>query len=589
MTKYLHNRPGSENWQIRLHVPNSLQKQLGKPVITRTTGTSDRKAAEVFAMKFIAEQREMFSMLQTQAENFDTFDLNGQIVQRFYQNFLANRREKRKEIGKDANNYKRWCSDMEAEHQEFIRLANIEDYSRLRPIAEGFVKKRGFPIDPKSEEFDSLLKRMMLAVLDAFDVLLREIGGDLEAKPKSQFIQETISAMQNTPKNGERLEDLFEKYAEEEINEKGRKKANVEQAANAISLFIEWIGPNCDILALTKRDATGFREMLSKIPARRGSIKRLKNSSIPKCIQIAEDEGLALLSARTKNRYISDLSGFFNWKGKRGYGGENIWSSSSFDVSGEQISYPPYTNEQLNRILTSPLYSGFLRDGKEHENGEQFASDWRFWIPLICMFTGARITEIAQMFVDDIFESEGHLAGYIKANTKRGQSTKTKLSARLVVFHPILLAAGLKDYWSKRVAQAKQDGNAQLFPELTAYEKRPELGRKPARWWRDYLTKIGIKNGADGVGSHSFRHRLADEMRKAGYLNAEFGLLVMGHSDGSTTSGYGETIQGTVERLGKMIENAEFRGVDFSNILQAGSNKEGSKIATFESVQDVDG
>ncbi|MEP5376717.1 MAG: tyrosine-type recombinase/integrase, partial [Hyphomicrobiales bacterium] len=402
---------------------------------------------------------------------------------------------------------------------------------------------------------------------DAFEIVRQEIDGKFDGEPQSRFVRETIAADQNQPKPGERLEDYLEKYEAEEVSDRQRKPANVEQAKYAIELFIEWVGAYKNVANLTRRDASSFREVLSKFPARRGSLKQLKAESIPRCIEIAERDDLRLLSVRTKNRYISDLSGFFKWMKKLDYCEENIWIGMSFDTSNAESSYPPFSTDQLNQIMKSPLYSGFLRDGKEHEIGNVLANDWRFWLPLLCMFTGARITEIAQMFVDDIHESEGHLAGYIRKNSERGQSVKTKLSARLVVFHPILLGAGFREYWQLQVKRAAQDGNEQLFPELTTYEKRPELGRKPARWWRTYLTKIGIKSGADGIGSHSFRHRLADEMRLAGYLDAEFGLLVMGHSNRSMTSRYGEVPQGTVKRLADMISKAEFKGVDFSNIL----------------------
>ena len=182
------------------------------------------------------------------------------------------------------------------------------------------------------------------------------------------------------------------------------------------------------------------------------------------------------------------------------------------------------------------------------------------------MFTGARITEIAQLHVDDIEERNSHLIGHLKADADRGQSLKSKQSSRLVVFHSTLLKAGLTEYWRQQAQRSENDGNMQLFPELTT-GKRPELGRKPARWWREYLTKIGVKNGADGIGTHSFRHRLADEMRSAGYTNEEFGRLIMGHSDSSMTARYGDQTQGTVERLHTMIEAAKFKGINFSAII----------------------
>jgi integrase len=569
MTKYLCKRPGSPNWHVRLPVPNALKAKLGKQEITKSTGTSDRKTAETFAMKFVSEQREMFARELAELDSVIPLDPNGKVVELYYQKFLEELKQRKRDHGRTREAYSAWCEEMKRERDEFVRLANIEDYDRIRPIAKKFVKKHGFEIRTTGSTFESLLAKMMMAIVDAFDVLLKQIAGDLDAKPSSDFVRETIAAGELKPANDERLEELLEKYATEEQNDKGRKPGNVDQMKNSVLLFIEWVGRGRNVRTLTKQDSSGFRDVLSALPRGRGKSNRLKTASITQCIEIAEKEGLTKLNPRTKNRYIADLSGFFSWLNKRGHLGENIWNGMSFHVGKNVKSYPPFSTEHLNSILRSPLYVGFLTDGKEHVAGNQRAYDWRFWIPLICMFTGARVTEVAQIYVDDIEERDGHLIGYIMADMGRGQSTKTEKSVRLVVFHPKLLAAGFATYWKQQCRRAGEDGNRQLFPELTAYEKRNELGRKPARWWGAYLQKIGVKKGADGLGTHSFRHRLADEMREAGYLNSEFGHLVMGHADGSMTARYGKVPQGTVERLSDMIESAKFVGVDFHSIVKS--------------------
>lgn len=566
MNKYLHLRPNSDIWQIRLAVPSALKAQLGKAEITKSTGTSDRRVAEVIAMKFVAEKRDMFKLLAEDTNSLTALDLNGKVVELYYEKFVAELRLKRQEAGGSSESYSEWCAKTDRQRKEFVRLANIADYSRIRPRAEKFVKEHGFSIDASSEEFEDLLRRKMTAVLDALDVVLREAHGDLEAQPQSKLVRSTIERSESSAKAGERLTDYLEKYAQEQIKDRGRKPTNVEQQRASIELFIEWTTATKTVSSLTKKDAAAFRDVLSSIPKGRGRSKRLQKATIEHCIKIARHEGLPLLSILTKNRYISQLSGFFSWMYKRGYCDENIWIGMSFEADKQNNQRPPFTNDQLNTILASSLYTGFLKDGKEHIKGNRQTRDWRYWLPLLGMFTGARVTEVAQLYTDDIEVRDGQLLGHLRADVDRGQSVKTKRSARPVVFHPILLRAGFRAYWEQQVRRSEIDGDLQLFPELVA-GKRPELGRRPARWFRDYLTKIGLKSGADGLGFHSFRHRLADEMRAAGYTNEEFGRLILGHSDGSMTARYGDLPQGTVKRLADMISKAEFEGVDFTNIL----------------------
>jgi integrase len=66
---------------------------------------------------------------------------------------------------------------------------------------------------------------------------------------------------------------------------------------------------------------------------------------------------------------------------------------------------------------------------------------------------------------------------------------------------------------------------------------------------------------ADGLGTHSFRHLLADRLRQAGYLNEEI-KVVLGHSQKSVTSGYGKEREGTATRLSEMLSKIDFEEVD---------------------------
>lgn len=93
-----------------------------------------------------------------------------------------------------------------------------------------------------------------------------------------------------------------------------------------------------------------------------------------------------------------------------------------------------------------------------------------------------------------------------------------------------------------------------------------QFGDRPARWFRNYLEDIGMKVPGDGLGAHSFRHAMADELRKADYTDGEIGAKVLGHSNKSVTSGYGVIRQGTAAKLKEIINAAQFEGVDFAPV-----------------------
>ncbi|WP_430414272.1 DUF6538 domain-containing protein [Parasphingorhabdus sp.] len=566
LENYLHKRPNSPNYQVRIAVPSQLHSVLKKREITKSMKTSDRKIAEVTAMQFIAEQKQLFERLSARDESVAPKDLHSQIVETYFDGMLEEfvKRTKAAALA-GAEELQSYHEKLKIQKKEWQRLQLAEDFNRIENYARSFVTKHGFNIEFDSMEFEHLLPSMMETIVAAIDVALKRFEGDFSSSPQSKFVLDTKAMQSQVAKKGERIVDLLPRYIDEQESEYGRKRTSLTQDETVILTFAEWIGEEREIGSISIKDAARFRDDLKKLPKSRGKIKSLSGRPIQECISLAKKQSLPLLSTATKSRYISQLSAFFGWLKKRGICDHNIWLGMTFKVDKSANRRPAYTDDQLNRILASPLFKGFEKDKKEHVAGTVEANDWRKWIPLLCLFTGARVSEIAQLYIDDIEERDGRLIAYLKVDADRGQSIKSGQS-RLVVFHSKLIEAGFKDYWREQQARADIDDNMQLFPDITA-GKRPELGAKPARWWGNYLKKIGIKTPGDGLGTHSFRHRLSDEMRLAGYQNADFGFLVMGHSDGSMTARYGDVPQGTVEHLAEMIENAKFKDVDFSSIL----------------------
>ena len=96
------------------------------------------------------------------------------------------------------------------------------------------------------------------------------------------------------------------------------------------------------------------------------------------------------------------------------------------------------------------------------------------------------------------------------------------------------------------------------------HSKCHEAGTNGAR---KYLAAIGVKTGADGIGAHSFRHTLADRLRSEAELLDNQIAVCLGHSTKSTTGGYGELSQGTVNMLRAYMEAVRFDGVNFDHLL----------------------
>lgn len=288
--------------------------------------------------------------------------------------------------------------------------------------------------------------------------------------------------------------------------------------------------------------------------------------------KLARDRGDRGLSLSTVNKYLSAVSALYVWATREGYAARNPCEGLFYDVEKGKNARPPFDADQLNAILSSPLFVGFERDGKEFKSGTCTADDWRYWIPLIAMFTGARIGEIAQLYVDDVQHVEGHDFLALRNDDGRGQGTKNGQD-RIAPIHSILKKIGLLSFVEERRREL-QGRSGSLFPELIRND-RGQMAT-PSRFWRTYLTRIGVKEGADGFGSHSFRHGLADQLRQAGCLDNEVAVAI-GHKQKTVTSGYGRIRQGSAARLAGMIEGATFDGVDFAGLIERANQRYGPR------------
>ncbi len=126
---------------------------------------------------------------------------------------------------------------------------------------------------------------------------------------------------------------------------------------------------------------------------------------------------------------------------------------------------------------------------------------WQFWIPVIGLYTGARISEPAGMEVKHIFKKSNmdvmHLPG-----------TKTDASPRDIPIHPDLVKMGLVEFANQR----KQDGHQMLFD--VTFSEQNGFGAAPSKWFTDFKRNIGIIH-KDKV-FHSFRHTITDHLNQHG-------------------------------------------------------------------------
>ena len=182
-----------------------------------------------------------------------------------------------------------------------------------------------------------------------------------------------------------------------------------------------------------------------------------------------------------------------------------------------------FTVEELQRIFDSPIYTqGYLPLG-----GGKIAC---FWLPLLALYTGARLEELAQLQVSDVKLAKG-LGHYLSISDLEQQSAQLKnaQSRRNIPLHPVLIACGFLQH-----AQERRIGY--LFPDLKLNPRGKRSGYF-SNWFSGYLRKkVGIADTRKVF--HSFRHTFKDLCRQHGIEEAVHDALT-GHKSPSVSRNYG--------------------------------------------------
>lgn len=555
-------------------VPLVARAKLGKAEFTKTLGVTDRREAEALSYPILADwQAQVRAALSLDAATSVADD--ARLATRMdIAAYLAGRYEVMNRVnggfarvaiveeGSTVANELAKLSQARDELQQMQFVGNVDSYLAF-PQAE--LADQGIIIPDDHKVRREYAKMSVQTLIDSIKCVEAELEGRADVFAPSKFIV-TAKADASSPASAETVMIMFERYAAQRTMQRNKRADSIEQDRIVVQRFANFVGSKKAIAMIAKRDVREWRDTLAVLPRNYTNTNAYKGMTMKEAAAKAVDLGAKPISAVTQNKYMSTVSPLFKWAVQNGYIDVNPCDGLFLNVDKRANPRPTFSTDELNIILRSPLFNGFLNDGAEHKPGECVAGDWRRWVPLLCLFTGSRIGEISQLRLRDIRHEHGRWFLDIRDDSATGQRTKSG-NSRIVPVHRHLEAAGFIAFYEDQL-KAAGGSDRVLFGGIVT-NKRGHTGAGPSRFWRRYLGKIGLKQEGDGKGSHSFRHTMADELRAAGFMDNQFGPLILGHNNASVTAGYGRMPQGTADILCAMIDGVKFAGVDFSGIIKS--------------------
>ena len=162
------------------------------------------------------------------------------------------------------------------------------------------------------------------------------------------------------------------------------------------------------------------------------------------------------LSTTTINHYLTSLCSLFNWAQKHDYVSANVFS-------GLTIKQKTKAREQRDAFDKQDLKRIFNLRKLKSESIDKNKPAY-YWVPLLGLYTGARLNELCQLYVNDIKEIDKIWCIDINRNTN-DKKLKNASSERVIPIHPKLIELGFLNF----VKEQKEEKNRKTFLTLETW------------------------------------------------------------------------------------------------------------------------
>lgn len=272
----------------------------------------------------------------------------------------------------------------------------------------------------------------------------------------------------------------------------------VRDVRRAFELLVELHG-NLPVRSVKRGHIRELRDALLRYPVS-GRNARVQGMSIRRVI---EREWTHTISPVTVEKLLGFVSKGFQLGVSEGWCEQNpregiLVGQSPTAVHTERADFRPH---QLRTLFGSPLFTSCRSARFVAERGDVEVRDFRYWLPWVALYTGARLGELCQLEKGDLRTQEGtwYLEITDVSGTKGGaKSLKTKHSRRVVPVHQRLLDLGFLQY-----------ANTTPGPYIFAshYPTPHKLSHEVSKWFGRYLTAVGLDDRCAAAWKSSPRER----------------------------------------------------------------------------------
>ena len=492
LANHIHRRGGV--YHLRCRVPRDLLQRVRRQEIRRSLGTASPSEAKTRAARLYGKLMAVFEEIRSMS------DAKQELVNLLIETVQIQEEVTAKEI------------------------ANAKMADEIAQLRRTLAELRRIDTDIHRAEVGRLR-------LDRISDKLDRVALDSSPAVAAAKVSELRSLMEDAGvfiRNKETktvLEYLISDYDKKKtLQDDGKRHIN-----HYVTLFAKILGdrqfPN-----YTASDVVTWVRVLERLRTSIGKSPKDKDRSVDELL--ASSEGKPTMNATTIEKHVTHVKAFFKSAAKEYRWAHTDEVEEMFDDI-ELSDFVPDSQKrkiwsipQLNALFQSPIWKGTRSDvgdfSKRDMPGNNVYRDAYWWLPVISLWTGARLEEAAQLRKEDlIFDKHGTPCIFI--NDEGPRRTKNENSNRIVPIHSKLLEIGFLNLFGQA------DENCQVFPELQPTGRLKKLGDTYSSHFTDYRRRCGLYEPLRDF--HSLRRTFITFMRNKANVDVMTVAAIAGHDE----------------------------------------------------------
>lgn len=412
-------------------------------------------------------------------------------------------------------------------HADVVALEVIgQEIEGMAFVPDGALRLEVGQVELSCVELESRRRHMAGAISPATLAAAREA--------QNAALQSTQSS--TTQRAKDPLSKVLDAFCKSHLPQVLTSAKEIERMRAGIALLIEFEG-DFSIGAVDSERLRHFRDVhLACMPAHENRVRsKYGTKTMAESIQAVAGMDWPLMSPDQRDTRMEWIARMFRWAHEQkwitddpctGLRKESVLTKAERVLAQVgQSRREAFTDEEVSKIFSAQW---FLSGSGEKTKAGTYRTfqPFHYWLPLLGLFTGARINELAQLHLNDIGQDGS--VWYIDINRKTpDKSLKNNWSARKVPLHSQLVELGFIE-WCKELRGA---GFQRVFPELS-WNSTNRYAKEPIRVMSQHLESLGMPRDGTKV-FHSFRHGINNALQKRTNMLDWMRKRFMGHEPGS--------------------------------------------------------